>query len=103
MPDVKDRQYLITLYKKARKYNFDVDQYNRLKRELTDVETDLRRLRDPLYHRYSTAAALAPPTAETTATAAAAGAIAAGIVAAPAKPKGRIAQILDVAAKKLKK
>lgn len=53
LPEVKDRQYLITLHKKAKKKGFDVELYNQLKREVAEVEHDLRRLRDPLYTRYS--------------------------------------------------
>lgn len=53
LPEVKDRQYLITLHKKAKKKGFNVDLYNQLKREVAEVEHDLRRLRDPLYVRYS--------------------------------------------------
>ncbi|XP_037044499.1 calcium uniporter protein, mitochondrial isoform X2 [Bradysia coprophila] len=53
LPDVKDRQYLITLHKKAKKKGFDIELYNQLKREVAEVEHDLRRLRDPLYVRYS--------------------------------------------------
>lgn len=102
MPDVKDRQYLITMYKKARKHNFDVDQYNLLKRELADVETDLRRLRDPLYHRYSTAAALAPLRSADDALGPDAGnKLLLGQSAG--KPLGKIAALLDSAARKLKK
>ncbi|KAM7355828.1 mitochondrial calcium uniporter isoform 2-T4 [Cochliomyia hominivorax] len=48
MPEVKDRQYLITLYKRAKKKNFDVESYNQLKRQIAEIEYDLRRLRDPL-------------------------------------------------------
>lgn len=99
MPDVKDRQYLITMHKKARKHNFDVDQYNQLKRELADVQTDLRRLRDPLYHRYSNAAAMSSALRNT-------GHRNADEVAdqclAGAKPKGKIASIFDSAVRKLK-
>lgn len=53
LPEVKDRQYLITLHKKAKKRGFDVELYNQLKREAAEVEHDLRRIRDPLYTRYS--------------------------------------------------
>lgn len=53
LPEVKDRQYLITLHKKAKKKGFDIELYNQLKREVAEVEHDLRRLRDPLYVRYS--------------------------------------------------
>lgn len=48
MPEVKDRQYLISLYKRAKKKNFDVESYNQLKRQIAEIEYDLRRLRDPL-------------------------------------------------------
>lgn len=53
LPDVKDRQYLITMHKKAKKKGFDVDQYNNLRRQVAEVEYDLQRLRDPLYLRVS--------------------------------------------------
>lgn len=49
LEDVRDRQYLITMHKKAKKSGLDLIQYNALKREIADVEEDLRRLRDPLY------------------------------------------------------
>uniref|UniRef100_A0A1A9V3X3 Calcium uniporter protein n=1 Tax=Glossina austeni TaxID=7395 RepID=A0A1A9V3X3_GLOAU len=48
MPDVNKRQYLLTMYKRANKKNFDVTTYNSLKREIAEIEYDLRRLRDPL-------------------------------------------------------
>lgn len=48
MPDVNKRQYLLTVYKSAKKKNFDVDAYNNLRREIAEIEYDLRRLRDPL-------------------------------------------------------
>lgn len=48
MPEVKDRQYLINLYKRAKKKNFDVYTYNKLKRQIAEIEYDLKRLRDPL-------------------------------------------------------
>lgn len=49
MPDVKDRQHLITLHKSAKKLGLDLHQYNDLKREIAEVEHDLRRINDPLY------------------------------------------------------
>lgn len=49
LPDVKDRQHLITLHKAAKKLGLDLNQYNDLKREIAEVEMDLRRLNDPLY------------------------------------------------------
>lgn len=48
LPEVKDRQYLLTIHKRAKKKNFDIDQYNALKRQIAEIEYDLRRLRDPL-------------------------------------------------------
>ena len=49
MPDVKDRQHLITLHKAAKKIGLDINQYNEIKREIAEIEHDLRRLNDPLY------------------------------------------------------
>ncbi|XP_012157401.1 uncharacterized protein LOC101448554 isoform X2 [Ceratitis capitata] len=45
---VRDRLYLITMHKKAKRKNFDIEKYNLLKRELAEAEYDLRRLRDPI-------------------------------------------------------
>ncbi|KAL8601482.1 hypothetical protein ACOMHN_000424 [Nucella lapillus] len=47
-PDVRDRQYLIRFYKLAQKKQLNIDQYNRLRQDITQAEEDLRRLRDPL-------------------------------------------------------
>lgn len=49
LPDVKDRQHLITLHKQAKKVGLDLNQYNDIKREIAEIEFDLRRLNDPLY------------------------------------------------------
>ncbi|XP_050421830.1 calcium uniporter protein, mitochondrial isoform X2 [Adelges cooleyi] len=48
MPDVRDRQYLITMHKKARKSGLDLHAYNQLKDQLACVQTNLARLKDPL-------------------------------------------------------
>uniref|UniRef100_A0A2S2PEC4 Calcium uniporter protein n=1 Tax=Schizaphis graminum TaxID=13262 RepID=A0A2S2PEC4_SCHGA len=48
MPDVRDRQYLITVHKKARKSGLDLHTYNLLKDKMASVQTDLARLKDPL-------------------------------------------------------
>lgn len=49
LPDVKDRQHLITLHKTAKKLGLDINKYNDIKREIAEIEHDLRRLNDPLY------------------------------------------------------
>ncbi|XP_047521468.1 calcium uniporter protein, mitochondrial [Pieris napi] len=48
LPDVKDRQHLITLHKKAKKIGLDINQYNHLKDEIDKLQKDLAKLRDPL-------------------------------------------------------
>ncbi|KAI1887495.1 hypothetical protein AGOR_G00190910 [Albula goreensis] len=47
-PDAKDRQFLHYFYKGAKKQNFDVQKYNQLRDELTQVQEDLQRLKKPL-------------------------------------------------------
>lgn len=47
-PAVFDREYLKKFYSDASKQSFDIDLYNNLREELAGVESDLRRLRDPL-------------------------------------------------------
>ena len=47
-PDVKDRQFLIGFHKKAKKHDWDVKKYNQLKDGIIKVESELKRLRDPL-------------------------------------------------------
>ena len=49
LEDVRDRQYLIAMHKKAKKQGLDLLQYNALRRQIVEIEGDLRRLRDPLY------------------------------------------------------
>ncbi|XP_055629568.1 calcium uniporter protein, mitochondrial [Toxorhynchites rutilus septentrionalis] len=49
LPDVKDRQHLITLHKSAKKAGVNLSEYNDIKRQIAEIEYDLRRLRDPLY------------------------------------------------------
>lgn len=48
LTDVKDRQHLLTLHKKAKKLGLDLNQYNQLKDQITKVELDLKKLRNPL-------------------------------------------------------
>ncbi|KAK7603266.1 hypothetical protein V9T40_003265 [Parthenolecanium corni] len=55
LPDVRDRQHLITLHKKACKLGFDLNQYNTLKDQLANVKMDLERLRDPLIPPHTSA------------------------------------------------
>lgn len=53
LPEVKDRQFLIAMHKKAKKSGFNLDDYNRMKQEAARIENDLKRLHDPLYLRMS--------------------------------------------------
>ncbi|XP_040218237.1 calcium uniporter protein, mitochondrial [Rana temporaria] len=46
--DASDRQFLHFFHKAAKKENFDVLEYNRLKDAIAQAELDLKRLRDPL-------------------------------------------------------
>jgi len=48
LPDVKDRQHLIILHKRARKMGLDLERYNQLKDSVSRIEADIKRLRDPL-------------------------------------------------------
>ncbi|KAM7303862.1 calcium uniporter protein, mitochondrial [Ixodes scapularis] len=48
LPDVRDRQFLISFYKYARRQGMDVGRYNQLRDEIAQIEEDLQRLRDPL-------------------------------------------------------
>lgn len=48
LPDVRDREYLLQFHKKAKKIGMDVAEYNRLQEAIARVESDLKRLRDPL-------------------------------------------------------
>ncbi|XP_008474250.1 calcium uniporter protein, mitochondrial isoform X1 [Diaphorina citri] len=52
LPDVRDRQFLIHLHKRAKKVGFPLEQYNCLKNECGKLENDLARLRDPLIPPY---------------------------------------------------
>ncbi|XP_077469694.1 calcium uniporter protein, mitochondrial [Stigmatopora argus] len=47
-PDARDRQYLLFLHKGVKRTRFDIEKYNKLKEDITEVELDLKRLRDPL-------------------------------------------------------
>lgn len=106
---MKDRQYLITMHKKAKKRGFNVDQYNNLKRQVAEVEYDLRRLRDPLYVRHSPSSAstipnqfidnaILPPSSPSSS-------LSGNLLnnSLLNDPKKKITSILDAAAKKFKK
>jgi hypothetical protein len=43
-----DREYLKWFYTRAKRIEFDVTQYNKLRESISQVESDLKRLRDPL-------------------------------------------------------
>jgi len=46
LPDVRDRQYLLNFYRRARKQQWDVGKYNSLKDSIGKVELELDKLRD---------------------------------------------------------
>ncbi|XP_053112392.1 calcium uniporter regulatory subunit MCUb, mitochondrial isoform X2 [Hemicordylus capensis] len=50
-PDARDRQFLHYFHRKAKTQSFSVDQYNKLKEDLAEVEESLKRLRNPLQLR----------------------------------------------------
>ena len=43
-----DRQYLRIFHKNARKIGMDVNKYNQIRTQISKIEADLQRLRDPL-------------------------------------------------------
>jgi len=47
-PDAADRQRLMIFHKKAKKHRWDVEKYNQIKQGINVVETDLKKIRDPL-------------------------------------------------------
>ncbi|PAA81489.1 hypothetical protein BOX15_Mlig012422g1, partial [Macrostomum lignano] len=47
-PQVWDREYLKKFYSDAEKQKFDVEQYNMLREQISQLETEARRLKDPL-------------------------------------------------------
>lgn len=65
LPDVKDRQQLLALHKSAKKAGLNLNEYNALKREIADIENDIRRLRDPLCLHLPVAPIKAPNYSET--------------------------------------
>lgn len=52
---------MLALHNKARKVGLDLNAYNDLKREVAEIEFDLRRLKDPLYKNLT----LTPPKTST--------------------------------------
>ena len=47
-PDAADRQRLMIFHKKAKKHRWDVEKYNKIKQGINLVESDLKKVRDPL-------------------------------------------------------
>ncbi|XP_073981304.1 mitochondrial calcium uniporter isoform X2 [Rhodnius prolixus] len=48
LPEVSDRQHLLEVHQRAKKIGLDLDHYNKLKATVAQLESDLRRIRDPL-------------------------------------------------------
>lgn len=53
------------MHKSAKKSGLDLAQYNNLKREIAEIENDIRRLRDPLYLHLPAPPVKAPTYSET--------------------------------------
>lgn len=48
MENVYNREYSLNIYRNAKKSQFDVEHYNRLKRRTAELEYNLSRLNDPI-------------------------------------------------------
>lgn len=48
VPDVRDREFLLTLHRQAEKRSLNIDRYNELRDKIRLTQYDLERLRDPL-------------------------------------------------------
>lgn len=48
LTDVRDRQQLFAIHKKAKKLGLDLTKYNQLKDQMKLLELDLKRIKDPL-------------------------------------------------------
>ncbi|KAG5888448.1 hypothetical protein JTB14_017180 [Gonioctena quinquepunctata] len=48
LQDVRDRQHLIVMHKKAKKQGINLDQYNMLRQEAAQLQYTLKKLRNPL-------------------------------------------------------
>lgn len=48
LADVRDRQHLLTIHKKAKKVGVDLAKYNQLRDQIRKVEHKLNKLRNPL-------------------------------------------------------
>ena len=48
MPDVRDREFLLTFHRRADKHELDVTKYSELRDKIVETQFDLHRLRDPL-------------------------------------------------------
>jgi hypothetical protein len=46
--DVREREFLLTMYRKGKKVKMDFDKYNDIKEQIHQTRYDLQRLRDPL-------------------------------------------------------
>merc|ERR1712223_822260 len=46
LPDVRDRQYLLSFHKKAKKHDWDISKYNSLKEGICRAEVELSKLKD---------------------------------------------------------
>lgn len=48
MENVYNREYSLNMYRNAKKAQFDIEHYNRLKRKSAELEYNLSRINDPI-------------------------------------------------------
>ena len=47
-PEARNRQFLISFHKKAKRHGFDIDKYNSLRNEIAKIEAQLEEIHQPI-------------------------------------------------------